>query len=274
MSLIKESHKSLRLFLQLQKVTWCFLLLTLAKTATGSTNFLGGQNGGGNGGIRRPGGVGGAPIFRRNPRVHRRRGYQSPSSTFQRRKSSSSNFYDDDDVYTFEEEEEETLEEKEKIQQIKRGIEKRTGGFRPWIVDTRPKRPGSHSFTSKLIMTNIAMYVLQMISPSITKAGIKQSHLILQGRELYRLITPVFLHGSLTHLAMNTYSLQNIGPEMEGLFGGGRFLATYMVGGAVGNYMSARNTPNPSLGASGAVFGLMGAYYTFLSRNEVRSFLF
>jgi hypothetical protein len=67
---------------------------------------------------------------------------------------------------------------------------------------------------------------------------------------------------------INSFSLNNIGPEVEKLFGGGRFLATYLVGGIVGNLASAYYTPNPSLGASGAVFGLMGAYYTFLSRNE------
>ena len=45
-------------------------------------------------------------------------------------------------------------------------------------------------------------------------------------------------------------------------------MATYVVGGIAGNLASAMYTPNPSLGASGAVFSLMGAYYTFLSRNE------
>lgn len=66
---------------------------------------------------------------------------------------------------------------------------------------------------------------------------------------------------------MNTYSLQNIGPEVEKLFGPGRFVATYLVAGVAGNILSAMNTPNPSLGASGAIFGLLGAYYTFLNRN-------
>ena len=78
----------------------------------------------------------------------------------------------------------------------------------------------------------------------------------------------MFLHGSLSHLLLNSYSLGNVGPEVEKVFGSGRFLATYVAGGVIGNMASAYYTPNPSLGASGAVFGLMGAYYTFLSRNE------
>jgi membrane associated rhomboid family serine protease len=107
-----------------------------------------------------------------------------------------------------------------------------------------------------------------MVNPNITKMFAKRSELIMNGQELYRLFTPMFLHGSVSHLMLNSFSMNNIGPEMERSFGSGRFLATYIIGGIAGNMASAYYTPNPSLGASGAVFGLMGAYYTFLSRNE------
>ena len=117
-------------------------------------------------------------------------------------------------------------------------------------------------------MANVFIYALQMINPNVTKMFAKRSDMIMNGRQLYRLFTPMFLHGSVSHLLLNSYSLSNIGPEVERLFGGGRFLATYIAGGVAGNLASAYYTPNPSLGASGAVFGLMGAYYAFLSRNE------
>jgi len=117
-------------------------------------------------------------------------------------------------------------------------------------------------------MVNVVMYALQMIYPSITAWGAKRSDLILQGKELHRLVTPIFLHGSITHLLLNTISLQNIGPEVERLFGSTRFVSTYLLGGIAGNIASAYTTPNPSLGASGCVFGLYFAYLTFLSRNE------
>jgi hypothetical protein len=45
-------------------------------------------------------------------------------------------------------------------------------------------------------------------------------------------------------------------------------MATYLVAGVAGNFLSALKSPNPSLGASGAVFGLVGAYFVFLTRNE------
>eukprot|EP00551_Chaetoceros_affinis_P010257 CAMPEP_0203677934 /NCGR_PEP_ID=MMETSP0090-20130426/30054_1 /ASSEMBLY_ACC=CAM_ASM_001088 /TAXON_ID=426623 /ORGANISM="Chaetoceros affinis, Strain CCMP159" /LENGTH=398 /DNA_ID=CAMNT_0050544981 /DNA_START=38 /DNA_END=1234 /DNA_ORIENTATION=- len=171
----------------------------------------------------------------------------------------SSNAYDDgyDDI-----------NEWDRLERIKKDLQSKLGGYRPWSVDTSSTRPGTYSWTTKLVLANVAFYALQMISPSITRFGAKRSELIMQGKELHRLITPVFLHGSVTHLMLNTFSLQNIGPEVERLFGGGRFLSTYLAAGVAGNLVSAYYSPNPSLGASGAVFGLMGAYYAFLSQNE------
>ncbi len=158
-------------------------------------------------------------------------------------------------------------DEFDRLERIKRELENRLGGYRPWSVDNSSRRPGKFSWTSRIVVANVIMYGLQMIAPGVTRMGAKRSELILQGKQLYRLFTPVFLHGSISHLMMNSFSLQNIGPEVERLFGGGRFLATYVAAGVAGNIASAYYTPNPSLGASGAVFGLMGAYYAFLSRN-------
>lgn len=160
------------------------------------------------------------------------------------------------------------MDEWERLDRIKKDLQSKLGGYRPWSVDTTSGRPGSYSITTKFVIANVLMYGLQTMVPTVTKFGVKRSELILQGKELHRLITPVFLHGSIMHLMMNTFSLQNIGPEVERLFGSGRFLFTYLASGVAGNMMSAYYSPNPSLGASGAVFGLMGAYYSFLSQNE------
>jgi hypothetical protein len=64
------------------------------------------------------------------------------------------------------------------------------------------------------------------------------------------------------------YSLNNVGPPMEQIFGPGRYLAGYLVSGAAGNLLSAMQSPNPALGASGAVFGVMAGFYVFLSRHD------
>jgi rhomboid protease GluP len=63
-------------------------------------------------------------------------------------------------------------------------------------------------------------------------------------------------------------SLSNCGRNVEELFGPGRYLSTYLLAGAAGNLVSAYNSPNPALGASGAVFGIIGAQLVFLMRNE------
>jgi membrane associated rhomboid family serine protease len=130
-------------------------------------------------------------------------------------------------VYDYEHGEDDT----DRLERIKKDLQDKMDGFRPWSVDMTSRRPGKYSITSRIIISNVAMYVLQMIYPSITRNFAKRSDLIMQGKELYRLFTPMFLHGSFSHLLLNSYSTQNIGPEVERLFGGGRFLATYIIGG-------------------------------------------
>ena len=143
-------------------------------------------------------------------------------------------------------------------------------GYRPWKVDFTPKSPGHYSWTSQIVFTNVLCYALQVFCPTITRKGIKLSEPLLQGKQLWRCVTPMFLHGGVPHLLTNIYSLQAVGNDVERYFGPGRYLLTYLVSGVVANYVSAIKTPNPSLGASGAVFGIVGAYYVFLNRNMVR----
>jgi membrane associated rhomboid family serine protease len=81
--------------------------------------------------------------------------------------------------------------------------------------------------------------------------------------EYWRLLTAAFLHGSVIHLALNMYALYLFGPPLEAAFGRARFLALYVVaalGGSAASYAVA-SPGQPSLGASGAVFGLLGAFF-------------
>jgi len=139
---------------------------------------------------------------------------------------------------------------------------------RIWQVNFKTRQPGKYSWATRLVIANVLCYLAQSWNPRITQMFVKDSAKILRGQELYRLLTPVFLHGGVAHLAMNMYSLRNIGPDVEKLFGPGRFLATYLGAGICGNLLSAINSPNPALGASGAVFGIIGAQLVFLSRND------
>lgn len=80
--------------------------------------------------------------------------------------------------------------------------------------------------------------------------------------ESYRLLTAAFLHGGLLHLALNMYALYLFGPPLEGALGRVRFIALYFVsalGGSAVSYAFS-NPAQPSVGASGAIFGLLGAF--------------
>lgn len=81
------------------------------------------------------------------------------------------------------------------------------------------------------------------------------------GGEWWRLITAAFLHGSFLHIAFNMYVLFALGPTLERILGHGRYLTLYLVsalGGGVASYVFS-DMRSVSVGASGAIFGLMGA---------------
>lgn len=92
--------------------------------------------------------------------------------------------------------------------------------------------------------------------------GAKVNSLILEG-EYWRFITPIFIHGSLVHLLVNCYSLYIIGSLVERLYGRSKFIIGYMIAGLLGNLFSFLFVPAPSVGASGAIFGLMGILLYF-----------
>ena len=81
--------------------------------------------------------------------------------------------------------------------------------------------------------------------------------------QYWRFITPIFLHGGLIHLAFNSYALYALGPETERVYGSTRFLAIYMLAGFAGSIASYVHSPGLSIGASGAIFGLIGALAAF-----------
>jgi membrane associated rhomboid family serine protease len=82
---------------------------------------------------------------------------------------------------------------------------------------------------------------------------------LLFGNEYWRLLTVVLVHGSLIHLLFNMYALWVIGPIVEALYGPWRYLGIYALCGIAGSAASFATSPNPAVGASGAVFGLFGA---------------
>jgi len=127
--------------------------------------------------------------------------------------------------------------------------------------------------TYTLIGVTVFVYVLQLLSQRFLGAdypelfGVKFGSLIRTG-QLWRLVTPLFLHASLLHIGFNMYALWVFGRGIESRFGRLRFLALYFLAGFAGNVLSFVLTPDPSLGASTAVFGLLAAEGVFLYQNR------
>lgn len=97
--------------------------------------------------------------------------------------------------------------------------------------------------------------------------GAKIESEILAG-EYWRFVTPVFIHAGLLHIFINMYSLFAIGPTVEQFFGPRRTLALYLFSGIAGVVLSLGFSPYPSVGASGAIFGLLGSMGIFLYQNR------
>lgn len=117
--------------------------------------------------------------------------------------------------------------------------------------------------TYSLIGLNVVFFASQYLQ------GINQVALeygmypvaIAQGGEWWRLFTSAFLHGSFIHIAFNMYVLFFLGPTLERILGHARFIFLYLLaalGGSVASYWFS-DLGTVSVGASGAIFGLMGA---------------
>ena len=97
--------------------------------------------------------------------------------------------------------------------------------------------------------------------------GAKINQFILQG-EIWRFLTPAFLHGSIVHLGFNMYALYSIGPSLEKKYGGTSFILLYAISAVFGNVFSFLCSSYVSLGASTAIFGLIAAQGVYIYKNR------
>ncbi len=123
-------------------------------------------------------------------------------------------------------------------------------------------KPKKIVVTYVLIALCTLIYILQILFPSLTTLGAVNGSLVRSG-QVYRLVTGMFMHGSIWHLLCNMYSLYVIGCATENYFGKKKFLIIYFVSGIIGSMFSCIFNTSWSLGASGAIFGLMGALCYF-----------
>lgn len=116
--------------------------------------------------------------------------------------------------------------------------------------------------TYMLIYINILFYVLSIIYNSFYNSMVLNPSKILNG-EYYRLLSCIFMHGGIIHLLCNMYCLYVIGPQVESFFGKIKYIVIYLLSGIIGSLMSLSITNSISLGASGAIFGLLGSILYF-----------
>lgn len=153
-------------------------------------------------------------------------------------------------------------------------------GFAHAVLD-RPAK-----FTIVFLVINVLLFLMVSLSggssnPStLVGYGAKLNYLINERGEWWRFVTPIFLHGGLFHLLFNMYGLAVIGPYVEKLYGSAKFVVIWVVTGIAGvaaSYLSVRPdmhvgsigrflfkaTDQPSIGASGALFGSVGVLFVF-----------
>ena len=114
-------------------------------------------------------------------------------------------------------------------------------------------------------------------SQTLVGFGAMYSPLIVRG-QWWRLVTAGFLHAGLLHILMNSWALFDLGAVVEEMFGASRMLVIYLVSSVCGFYVSSVLKVGPSIGASAAIFGLIGAMVALGTRyrstvgNAIRGF--
>lgn len=129
-----------------------------------------------------------------------------------------------------------------------------------------------------LIAVNVLVYALTAyLSGNIVDSdtnvliflGAKVNELISSG-EYYRLVSCMFLHGGAMHVALNMYSLYALGPFVERVYGKVRYTIIYFFAGIISSLFSYMFSSDISVGASGAIFGLLGAALVFAIKMKDR----
>ena len=110
-------------------------------------------------------------------------------------------------------------------------------------------------YALKLCFWMFVIFLIQLLIKGFTELFLLDNHVFTQ---VWRFLTAIFLHGSFVHLLYNSFALALFGSILEKLIGGRRFLFVFFAAGILANIVSV-NFYDSSLGASGAIFGVIGA---------------
>lgn len=127
--------------------------------------------------------------------------------------------------------------------------------------------------TYTLIAITVIFYLLQIASEYLLGTDVlinygARYNEAIQAGQLWRFLTPALLHASIPHILFNMYALFSFGTGLERHFGHGRFILLYVLAAYTGNVVSFLLSGGYSVGASTAIFGLLGAEAVFLFQNR------
>jgi membrane associated rhomboid family serine protease len=123
-------------------------------------------------------------------------------------------------------------------------------------------------WVQRLLFANIAMFFIQMTMPAVDSALAFVPSLVLI--RPWTIVTYMFLHGGIMHIAFNMLGLFFFGSQVEDRLGSRQFVTLYFVSGIAGALLSLMLAPNSSIvGASAGVFGVMLAFAYFWPKTEI-----
>jgi len=99
----------------------------------------------------------------------------------------------------------------------------------------------------------------------LDRLGACRPYWLMQG-QWWRLVMPIFLHGGVLHIAMNSWVLMDVGPKVEEVYGSARYLFLYVLTGIAG-FLASATMGHFSIGASGALMGLIGLMLAITTRR-------
>lgn len=147
-------------------------------------------------------------------------------------------------------------------------------------ISTRGRFNGL-SLTTQLIIVNVFLYIVGLILLAIYGEDFLLNNIalnpafIISGKKLWTFLTSMFMHGSFFHIFANMFSLFFIGRFLEKIIGRKRFFWIYMISGLIGggffvlfSYMLG-DLNMPAVGASGAIFGLLGVLAVIVPWSKV-----
>jgi membrane associated rhomboid family serine protease len=131
--------------------------------------------------------------------------------------------------------------------------------------------------TAGLICVNALVFVLELIGgDDFVNAYSMVPADVVSGQHLYTVFTSMFMHAGWEHIIGNMVFLWAFGPEVEDAMGGARYLIFYLLGGLASSAAEIAIDPSssiPSLGASGAIAAVMGAFVITYPRDQIKSVL-